>query len=80
MNKQQKIKHWQGIVEHQQSCGLTIIQFCSDNKINAYISLYGSSTNSGYDLVELKIQEGVYVTKIVLWLLTPSPIRTGLMW
>ncbi len=35
MNKQQKIKHWQGIFEQQQRSNLTIIQFCRDNKINA---------------------------------------------
>ena len=35
MNKQQKIKHWQGIFEKQQSSGLNIIQFCQNNKINA---------------------------------------------
>ena len=35
MNKQQKIKHWQGIFEQQKSSGLAIIQFCRDNNINA---------------------------------------------
>lgn len=35
MKKQQKIKHWQAIFEQQQSSGLTIIQFCRDNNINA---------------------------------------------
>ena len=35
MNKQQKIKYWQAIFEQQQSIGLTIIQFCRDNNINA---------------------------------------------
>ncbi len=34
----------------------------TDNK-DAYIGLYGSSTNSGYDLVELRIQEGGYVVR-----------------
>jgi len=34
MNKQQKIKHWQGIFEQQQQSELTIIQFCRDNKIH----------------------------------------------
>jgi len=34
MNKQQKIKHRQNIFEHQQGSGLTIIQFCRDNKVN----------------------------------------------
>lgn len=35
MNKQQKIKHGQNIFKQQQSSGLTIIQFCRDNKVNA---------------------------------------------
>ena len=34
MNKQQKIKHWQNVFEQQESSGLTIIQFCRDNKVN----------------------------------------------
>lgn len=34
MNKQQKIKHWQGIFEQQKRNELSIIQFCRDNKIN----------------------------------------------
>jgi|TARA_R110001583_G_scaffold2068_1_gene15219 hypothetical protein len=34
MNKQQKIKHWQIVFEQQQGSGLTIIQFCRNNKIN----------------------------------------------
>ncbi|MBA6364247.1 IS66 family insertion sequence element accessory protein TnpB [Colwellia sp. BRX8-4] len=34
MNKQQKIKHWQNIFEQQERSGLTIIEFCRDNKIN----------------------------------------------
>jgi hypothetical protein len=34
MNKQQKIKHWQNIFEHQQRSNLTIIQFCRGNKVN----------------------------------------------
>lgn len=34
MNKQQKIKHWKNIFEQQQRSGLTIIQFCRDNKVN----------------------------------------------
>jgi hypothetical protein len=33
--KQQKIKHWQGIFEQQKSSALTIIQFCRDNNVNA---------------------------------------------
>ncbi|MGE6811812.1 IS66 family insertion sequence element accessory protein TnpA, partial [Pseudoalteromonas nigrifaciens] len=35
MNKQQKIKHLQGIFEQQKSSGLATIQFCRDNNINA---------------------------------------------
>ncbi|WP_404842780.1 IS66 family insertion sequence element accessory protein TnpA [Colwellia sp. BRX10-4] len=34
MNKQQKIKHWYNIFEHQQRSDFTIIQFCRDNNIN----------------------------------------------
>lgn len=34
----------------------------TDNK-DAYIGLYGSSANSGYDLVELRIQDGGYVIR-----------------
>ncbi|MBL4899549.1 MAG: IS66 family insertion sequence element accessory protein TnpB [Colwellia sp.] len=35
MKKQQKINHWKNIFKLQQNSGLTIIQFCRDNKVNA---------------------------------------------
>jgi len=34
MKKQQKINHWKNIFDQQQNSGLTIIQFCRDNKVN----------------------------------------------
>jgi CRISPR/Cas system endoribonuclease Cas6 (RAMP superfamily) len=34
MDIQQKTKHWKNIFERQQSGGLSIVQFCRDNKIN----------------------------------------------
>ncbi len=34
MKKQQKINQWKSIFEQQQNSGLTIIQFCRDNKVN----------------------------------------------
>ncbi|WP_232503349.1 hypothetical protein [Pseudoalteromonas translucida] len=43
MNKQQKIKHWQGIFEQQKSSTLTITQFCRDNTINRLLSMRGAS-------------------------------------
>ena len=34
MKKQQKINHWKSIFKQQQNSGLSIIQFCRDNKVN----------------------------------------------
>jgi hypothetical protein len=34
MDIQQKKQHWENVFERQQSSGLSIIQFCRDNKIS----------------------------------------------
>lgn len=34
MKKQQKANHWKTLFKQQQDSGLSVIQFCRDNKVN----------------------------------------------
>lgn len=79
MKTQQKIKHWQSIFEQQKSSGLTILQFCRDNKINPSTFYAWRKRLSGetppvkkQQVIPFVIHEKAFVQPSMIKLTTPN--------